>query len=182
MNVTTLDQLITASNANEHAEQQRVVDELKQELHAPYDTAKSNQGAVEKAVKEARAFVEQLNALAAKCSKPLPSPVIHHLSAMNLLIKEVPRQVQEGLTAYEQLSFKQVAWKDGKTVDVNERRAVPASIRALLNSWNGAVEGLRSLRGQIDTCLEQTQWPSGFTPPATIPLAPEPTPEIRVRT
>ncbi|QPD04928.1 MAG: hypothetical protein Nkreftii_002702 [Candidatus Nitrospira kreftii] len=181
MNFTALEERIKTSRAAESAGQDQAVDAMRQELQACYAEAKSKLPSLDKAVNEARAFLNKMQALAATCRQPLPALVVQHVNEMTLLCDSAPRQVREGLAAFENLSFSQVVWKDGSSLDVNQRTALLATIRGGLAGWH-AGRRLQAVQAEITTYLETAQWPTGGTASATIPLAPEPAPEVRVRT
>lgn len=59
-------------------------------------------------------------------------------------------------------------WKDGRSVDINERARLVQLIRQDLNSWDGKLSSLECLKTQIECWLRESGWPQAGAAPSTV--------------
>ncbi|BCA56684.1 hypothetical protein W02_38240 [Nitrospira sp. KM1] len=172
MDFTAMSERIEHANAGILNEQAQAVDAMKSEMRGKYDTAQRKLPEILKLVKGTQAWMHELLTLASKSRVPLPRMVEPHLKEIATVCENCPRQVREGIAAYEGLKFQQIVWKDGRSIYLEARASLIHTISASLQSWDGMAGTIAMNRGSVERILEECNWPSGHQPAPTVPAAP----------
>jgi hypothetical protein len=150
-----------AALTTENEEQAKLVEAVRQAIgRNAYDTAKRVLPGIEQAINEDyQPFVAWVIAIAQKANKPISDQLRQWLQAIGTGCVSCPQSLRAGIAAYESLSFASIVWTDGRTIDENKRREAIGSIRMLLNSHDGQLSFLKSQKGQVESFIQQNDWP-----------------------
>lgn len=158
---------------------------------ANYETAKGQLPIMEKAIREDyQPWMARIMRIGQETGD-YPDPIRQAVEAIGKMCEAGPRQLRQGLQMYEGLTYADFVWKDGRSVDINQRAWIIAQISRLLRSFDGLLSAMKSQRGQAETFIQQAGWPRrsgvvagavGIIPeergPASIPVEMEFTPQM----
>jgi hypothetical protein len=149
-----------AGHTREH-EASAMVDQLREFIgHQWYTQAKAALPSIEKDIQAIyRPFADRLLALTQQTRQPAPDDLRRWLQELSRLF-DAPRAIREGLTAFDTLSVDMVRHVDGHSIDINKQAQVVTSTRMLLKSADGLPQALAGIKGQVETCLRDSGWPS----------------------
>ncbi len=142
---------VTAANALEAEEQAAAVASARREIQVDVEGARNQLPILKQGLQEYAVFVKDVEALVQERGRypdrlrPFVDELKQHL--------RVPEQVAAGISAYTSLTFKDLAWKDGRQVDVNRRMEFILSTRQLVRSYDGRLSRCKSLRTQAEMFL-----------------------------
>lgn len=141
---------------------------------ATYEAAKQQLTILEKAIREDYLpWVNRITRIAQDVGD-FPGPIRQAVETIGKMCEAGPRQLRSGITMYEGLEFKRdLAWKDGRQVDINKRAWYIAETGRQLRSFDGLLSAMKSQRGQAETYIRQAEWPrrsgTGATAAGIIP-------------
>jgi hypothetical protein len=154
-------QRATAASHDTKATQQQVIDQMRQDIGTQrYEECKRQLPEIERVINTIfLPFAAQVVAIADKSQCPFPTPLRGWVVAIQDMCVQGPQQLRQAIAAYEQLSFSQVRYRDGRSVDVNMRAEVVGSIRQLLGSYDGMVSFLENQKAQAERFITESGWP-----------------------
>jgi hypothetical protein len=105
-------------------------------------------------------FVDRVNVIAKTATRPLRDDIQRSLSRLQEMGAQGPEQLRQGIEAYEELSFQQVLYKDGRSVDINKRAEIVAGIRQALRTYDGWLSAMKREMSQVEQYITDSRWPA----------------------
>ncbi len=164
---------VTAANAIEAEEQAQAVASARREIEVDVEAARQQLPILKEKLQEYAAFVAAVEALVQERGQ-YPDTLRRFVDELKQHVT-VPEQIEAGLSAYRNLSFKGIAWKDGRQVDVNRRMEFILTTRQLVRSYDGRLSRCKSLRKQAEAFLRE--WLRS-TPQASLMTEDPPAPRV----
>ncbi len=155
---------VTAAMAAEEAEQVEVVEWIRRELRADFERAEQQLPILKEDLRRCVAYVAGVEAEVQRLGA-YPDQLRGFIDQLKNNFNAA-NQVEAGIRKYKTLTFKDLAWKDGRQIDVNRRAAFIGEARFLLRSYDGRLSRCKSLRIQADMFIRNHQWVRGR--PATL--------------
>ena len=159
--LTDAEQRGSAYRTATQAEHAAAVASVREEIGlANYEAAKQQLPIMEKAIREDYLpWVARITRIAQETGD-CPAVLRSAVEAIAKMCEAGPRQLREGIAAYDRLEFtRDLAWKDGRQVDVNRRAEYIGRTQRWLRSWDGLLSAMKSQRGQAETYIREAEWP-----------------------
>ncbi len=144
---------VTAANALEAEEQAQAVASARREIEVDVEGARQQLPILKEKLQEYAAFVAAVEALVRERGQ-YPDRLRRFVDELKQH-QTVPDQIAAGIAAFTSLTFSDLAWKDGRSVDVNRRMEFILSTRQLVRSHDGRLSRCGSLRAQAEAFLRE---------------------------
>ncbi len=144
---------VTAAKALEAEEQAQAVASARQEIQADVEGARHQLPILKQGLQEYAVFVREVEDLVRERGQ-YPDRLRRFVDELKQHVS-VPEQIEAGLSADRTLTFKDLAWRDGHSVDVNRRAEFIVSTRQLVRSHDGRLSRCGSLRTQAEAFLRE---------------------------
>ncbi len=166
------------AQADRQAFEAAVVASMREEIGPQnYHEGKEQLPIVEQVLMETRVWLEQLATIerTSGASLRLFQDILQSISRE---CDAGTQQIRRGIAAYEQLTFRDIAWaKDPRQVDLTQRAFLIGRIRQDLRNFDGKVSFLKSQQSRVESAIQQSGWPQHVgVAVAMATIAPKPAP------